>query len=537
MEKLFHMNIRRLFLVTSAIVLLVIIGLAVVNRLALWSLVVVGPIILLGLHDVLQSRHSLLRNFPLLGHGRYFMEAFRPEIYQYFVESNTNGSPFSRQFRSIAYQRAKGELGTHPFGTESDVYEGGYEWMPHSMEARHLDLSNPRIKIGGPSCTQPYMASVLNISAMSFGSLSSNAIQALNQGAALGEFAHNTGEGGLSNHHERYGGDLVWQIGTGYFGCRNQDGSFDLEAFAEKASRAQVKMIEVKLSQGAKPGHGGILPAGKVTPEISKIRGVPMGRDVLSPPTHSAFDTPVGMLEFLRKLEERSGGKPVGIKLCIGSRVEFLSICKAMQETGLSPSFITVDGGEGGTGAAPLEFSNSVGMPLREALVFVQNALRGIDRRDSIRLIAAGKIITAFHMVRAMALGADLCNSARGMMFALGCIQAQKCNSNICPVGIATQNDFLAHGLVVGEKAVRVASFHRETVAAFVELLGAAGLSSPGDITPDHVMRRIDNRAVKSYRDCYEHLAPGALIHGPVPQSFVDDWQEASPQSFRVTRP
>jgi len=390
----------------------------------LWLLLVIGPLILLGLYDVIQTRHALLRIYPVIGHGRYVMEDVRPEIQQYFVESNINGTPFSREFRSIIYQRAKGDLDTRAFGTQRNVNRVGYEWMNHSLAPKPVEKVEHRVSIAGDDCTQPYEASHLNISAMSFGSLSRNAILALNSGAQIGGFAHNTGEGGLSQYHLEPGGDLIWQIGTGYFGCRNRNGQFDADKFKERSRHTAVKMIEIKLSQGAKPAHGGILPKEKLTPEIAEIRGVSLGHDVISPPTHSTFSTPVGLLEYVKQLRELSGGKPTGFKLCIGYRSEFLAICKAMLETGILPDFITVDGAEGGTGAAPLELTNSVGMPMRDGLRFVHNALQGTGLRSKIRIIAAGKIVTAFHMFRTIALGADLCNVARPMMIALGCIQS-----------------------------------------------------------------------------------------------------------------
>ncbi|MBX2859809.1 MAG: FMN-binding glutamate synthase family protein, partial [Vampirovibrio sp.] len=378
----------------------------------------------IGYANALQTKHAIRRNFPILGEGRYLMEAVRPEINQYFVESDIEGRPFHRVQRSNVYQRAKKALNTHPFGTKHDVYQEGYEWINHSLIPVEPPHEDPRVTIGGDHCTQPYSASIFNISAMSYGSLSKNAVLALNEGAQIGRFAHNTGEGGLSPHHLKPGGDIIWQIGTGYFGCRTPEGNFCPENFKKRATLNNVKMIELKLSQGAKPGHGGILPAEKVTEEVAEIRGVKLGKDVMSPPAHQAFNTPRGLLEFLAKLRELSGGKPVGFKLCVGSKQEFLSICKAMVETGLLPDFITVDGSEGGTGAAPLEFSDSVGMPLNDGLVFVHNALVGCDLRNKIRVIASGKVTTAFDLISKLAMGADMCNSARGMMFALGCIQA-----------------------------------------------------------------------------------------------------------------
>jgi len=525
--------IRRLFF-TLAVVLPLAIGLAASVWIhALWALMVVVPFLMVGFHDVLQRRHSLLRIYPVLGHGRYLFEIARPEIQQYFVESNIDGAPFSREFRSVIYQRAKGAPDTLPFGTQRDVERVGYEWMTHSLAPHEAPDEPPRVKIGGSACSRPYLASYLNISAMSFGSLGKNSILALNHGARMGGFAHNTGEGGLSPYHLEPGGDLVWQIGTGYFGCRTPDGRFDPEKFKEGAGRDAVKMIEIKLSQGAKPGHGGILPASKLSQEIANIRGVPMGNDVISPPAHSVFSTPAGLMEFVARLRELSGGKPVGFKLCIGYRLEFLSICKAMLTTGVHPDFITVDGAEGGTGAAPVELSNSVGMPMRDGLLFVNSALLGIDLRREIRIIAAGKIVTGFHMVRALALGADLCNSARGMMFALGCIQARKCNTNHCPVGITTQDPVRNQGVVVSDKARRVARYHGATIRSFLELVGATGHDSPAEIGPRDVLRRIDTTTIKRYGEIYEYLPEGSLLDRPgVPRAWATNWSRASADHF-----
>jgi hypothetical protein len=440
-----------------------------------YSFVIILPIIIIGIIDMTQKNHSIKRNFPLVGRMRYWAEWMRPKIYQYFIESDTDGMPFNRLNRSVIYQRAKKVNDTTPFGTQLNVYEIGYEWLNHSIMPLHGTLINhdPRIIVGGPQCLQPYSASIYNISAMSFGALSKNAILALNHGAKLGGFAHNTGEGGLSPYHLEPGGDIIWQIGTGYFGCRHKDGSFNDEEYEKRAKLPNVKMIELKLSQGAKPGHGGILPAAKVSDEIATIRLVEKGRDVISPPFHSVFNTPTEMLLFIKKLRDLSGGKPIGFKLCVGRKSEFLAICKAMVKTSIYVDFITVDGGEGGTGAAPLEFSNSVGMPLRDALAFVHDALNGFALKRHIKIIASGKIATGFDIIKNIAIGADMCNSARGMMLALGCIQALVCNTNKCPTGVTTQNPKLAAGLVISDKKVRVANFHSETVKITVELMSA----------------------------------------------------------------
>ncbi len=496
----------------------------------LWSLVVLGPIILLGYRDMAQKQHTILRNFPVLGHFRFLLEEIRPEIHQYFVESDTDGAPFNRQQRSVVYARAKNARDTIPFGTMRDVYEVGYEWVNHSLMAKHIDLKDMRIDIGGPDCKQPYSASILNVSAMSFGALSSNAVRALNLGAKMGKFAHNTGEGGISPYHLQ-GGDLIWQIGTGYFGCRTHEGEFNPETFQMRATHENVKMIEIKLSQGAKPGHGGILPAAKLTKEISEIRDVPMGHDVNSPPGHRAFSNPLEMVEFIAQLRELSGGKPVGFKLCVGKRREFLAICKAMLQTGITPDFITVDGGEGGTGAAPTEFTDSIGTPLVEGLIFVHSALLGCGLRDRIKIISSGKVTSGFGVIKRLALGADACNTARGMMMALGCIQAQKCNTNACPVGVATQDPRYAEGLVVEDKAQRVYNFHRNTEVSVSEMLGAMGLAGTDEVRPWHLMRRTGPTEIRNYSEIYDFLEPGVLLNDP-PPSFARAWHAASAERF-----
>ncbi|MEZ4955091.1 MAG: FMN-binding glutamate synthase family protein [Saprospiraceae bacterium] len=490
----------------------------------LWSLVVLLPIILLGVYEMMQTKHAIMRNFPVLGRGRYIMENLRPKIYQYFIESDTDGTPLNRLSRTVVYQRAKKQLDTTPFGTQLDVYGEGYEWLNHSiaaLDAHALD-HNPRITIGGPECQQPYSCSVLNVSAMSFGSLSKAAILALNGGAKIGGFAHNTGEGGISPYHLQFGGDLIYQVGTGYFGSRTKDGDFSPEAFAKQAAQPSVKMIELKLSQGAKPGHGGILPAQKNTAEIAAIRGVDQGTTVNSPPYHKAFTTPIGLLQLIQQMRELSGGKPIGFKLCIGRKSEFLGICKAMVETGIKPDFISVDGGEGGTGAAPMEFSDSVGMPFRDGLAFVYDALVGYGLKKDIKIIASGKIVTGFHLFRAIAIGADVCYSARAMMLALGCIQALECNQNTCPTGVATQKPELVKGLVVSDKKERVANFHRSTVEAFVELLAASGIDHPNDINRTDVYRRVTMNEIRRYDQVYPYLAPGCLLQE---STTPDEWK------------
>lgn len=471
------------------------------------------PLIAVGLRDMNQSRHAILRNFPLVGHGRYIADWMRPKIYQYFIESDTDGTPINRDKRSLVYQRAKKQIDTAPFGTQLDVYAEGYEWMAHSIRPKnHHELNHdPRVRIGGPQCTQPYELSIFNISAMSYGSLSKAAVLALNYGAQMGGFAHNTGEGGISPYHLEGGGDLIYQVGTGYFGCRADDGGFSPELFRETVSNTQVKMIELKLSQGAKPGHGGILPAEKNTPEIAAIRKVKPHTQVDSPPFHRAFSTSEGMLELIQQMRELAGGRPVGFKFCLGNPEDFKEICRAIRNTGIYPDFITVDGGEGGTGAAPLEFTDHVGMPFRDALATVDNMLRGFDLRKNIKIIGAGKILSGFSIFRALSLGADACYSARGMMLALGCIQALECNKNTCPTGVATQDPKLIKGLVVDNKKFRVANYHRKTVEAFVELLGAAGLEHPSQLHRGLVYRRVWMHEVKRYDEIYPYVEIGSM--------------------------
>ena len=503
-----------------------------------WFALIVAPLAffgffaLLGLRDLFQTRHAILRNYPISAHLRFLLEGIRPEMRQYFFETDKDGMPFSRDKRAVVYPRAKGELDKRPFGTQYDVYENQFEWMLHSMAPRPVTDAGFRISIGGPACTQPYLASVFNISAMSYGSLSGNAVLSLNRGAKLGGFAHDTGEGGYSPYHQKHGGDIIWEIGSGYFSARNKDGSFSPERFAEVSANPQIKMVELKLSQGAKPGHGGVLPAAKITPEISRIRGIEMGRDCVSPAFHTAFKTPIEMIHFIARMRELSGGKPAGFKLCIGHRWEFLALVKAMLETGITPDFIVVDGKEGGTGAAPIEFMDHLGMPLRDGLTFVHSALVGAGLRDRVRIGAAGKITTAFDMARAMALGADWCNAARGFMFAVGCIQAQTCHTGECPTGVTSQDPTRNRAIVVADKAQRVANFHRETLHALAELVAAAGLSHPSELQPHHFMRRITADRVLSFAEIYRFLAPGELLGGSDHPLFRDAWAMARADSF-----
>jgi glutamate synthase domain-containing protein 2 len=498
-----------------------------------WPALVFGILGAIGIRDLVQTRSSVLRNYPIMAHFRFLFESIRPEIRQYFLEDDYEETPFSRVQRSIVYQRAKNALDKRPFGTQLDVYAPQYEWVNHSMLPADIETHDFRVQIGHTQCAKPYSASVFNISAMSFGALSANAILALNEGAKRGRFFHDTGEGSISRYHRERGGDLVWEIGSGYFGCRNPDGSFNAERFAENAASDQVKMIEIKLSQGAKPGHGGVLPGAKVTTEISLARGVPIGIDCISPARHTAFSTPMGLLEFVAKLRELSGGKPVGFKLAIGHPWEWFGIAKAMVKSGIQPDFIVVDGGEGGTGAAPLEFTNHVGAPLREALLLVHNTLVGLNMRGPIRIGAAGKIITAFDLLRTIAIGADWCNSARGFMFALGCIQSQSCHTSLCPTGVATQDPLRQRALVVPDKAERVYNFHQNTLKALKEMLSAAGLSHPDQLGPEHVIRRVSSTEVRSLAALHHFVRPGEL-HAETPEHpvFRIFWPQANPDSF-----
>ncbi len=472
---------------------------------ALWALLF-GILTLVGVYDLFQTRHAILRNYPILGHLRFILEFIRPEIRQYFVEGDIEAEPFSRKQRAVVYQRAKGASDVRPYGTQLDVRARGYEWINHSLRTTQIDSHDFRLWIGGrpdapnpgvSPCTQPYNASIFNISAMSFGSLSANAVMAMNWGAKMGGFAQDTGEGGISSYHRRHGGDLIWEIGSGYFGCRRDDGSFNPERFAEQAADPQVKMIEIKISQGAKPGHGGILPAAKVTAEIAAARHVPEGVDCVSPSSHSAFSTPIELMRFIARLRELSGGKPTGFKLCIGHLWEWFAIVKAMLETDITPDFIVVDGAEGGTGAAPVELTDHVGAPLQEALNFVNGTLIGTGLRERIKIGAAGKITTAFDAARMFALGADWVNAGRGFMMSVGCIQAQICHTGLCPTGVTTQDPVRQRALVVSDKAPRVAQFHANTLHALREMLQSAGLTHPDELTPFHIVRRISDSRIR----------------------------------------
>jgi glutamate synthase domain-containing protein 2 len=493
-----------------------------------------AALVLVGLWDISQPRHSIRRNYPVIGHVRWWVEMVRPEIRQYLIEADEEAAPFSREQRALVYERAKGEPGEHPFGTLLDAYRDGYEFVGHSMmPAKPADPESFRITIGGPDCAQPYSSSVFNISAMSFGALSANAIRALNKGAKKGGFSHDTGEGSLSPYHQENGGDIVWELGSGYFGCRTPDGHFDPDRFVEHARLEQVKMIEIKLSQGAKPGHGGVLPGEKVSPEIAATRGVPVGVDCISPSRHTAFSTPLQMMDFIVRLRELSGGKPVGFKLCVGHPWEFMCIVKAMLVSGVTPDFIVVDGTEGGTGAAPTEFSDHIGVPMREGLLFVHNTLVGAGLRDRIKIGVACKIVSAFDIVSVLAIGADWANAARGFMFAIGCVQSRSCNTNRCPTGVATQDPVRQKALVVPDKAERVYNFHRLTLRALSDMLAAAGLEHPDQVKPHHLARRISATEIKLFDELHTFLEPGSLLDGSVASEiYVRNWRRATEASF-----
>ncbi|MCB1358416.1 MAG: FMN-binding glutamate synthase family protein [Maritimibacter sp.] len=500
-----------------------------------WGGLILGAGLLgsgIGIYDLIQSRHAVLKNYPVLARIRFLLEGIRPEIRQYFLESDHEEVPFSREQRALVYQRSKNLEGLRPLGSLRNQQQVGHEWINHTIAPRHIDSADFRVTFGA-DCAQPYDSSVLNISGMSFGALSPNAIEALNQGAKAGGFAHTTGEGSISRFHRKHGGDLIWQVGSGYFGCRTPEGRFDPEAFARQATDDQVKMIEVKLSQGAKPGHGGILPGAKVTETIAEARGIPVGVDCISPASHSAFSTPLELVAFIDRLRDLSGGKPVGIKLCVGHPWELFAIAKAMIETGSQPDFITVDGAEGGTGAAPVEFADHIGAPLREGLMLVHNTLTGLDLRARTRIVASAKLISAFDIARACALGADSCNMARGFMFALGCIQAQTCHTGKCPTGVTTQDPARYRALNVSDKAARVANFHASTLRALRETVGASGHGHPSDLSPQHLMIRINSREVRSAESQYDWLEPGSLLSKKTAHpAFAKFWAMARPDSF-----
>lgn len=516
------MSVKQIFITSSLIAVLAILLLGLINSYFWLGFIVVAPVIFIGLLDMIQKKQTIRRNFPVIGNFRYMLEKVRPEIMQYFVETDTEGKPINRLFRSVIYQRSKNETSTSPFGTQWDVYRPGYEWIEHSIYAANpSDLEQEqRVLVGGKDCLKPYLASRLNISGMSFGSLSKNAVLAMNAGAKIGGFAQNTGEGGLSPYHLQHGGDLIWQIGTGYFGCRTENGEFNPELFREKAQLDNVKMIEIKLSQGAKPGHGGILPAAKNTEEIAAIRHIIPHTTVNSPPAHTAFNSAEGLMRFVKQLRDLSGGKPVGFKVCIGKKAEFAELCEAMITTGIKPDFIAIDGGEGGTGAAPIEFADSIGMPLRDGLSFAIDTLRGYDLKKDIRVIAAGKVFNGFHIARLIAIGADMVSVARAMMLATGCIQALQCHTNTCPTGVATQDAGLMKGLVVADKAQRVANFHEATIKSFIELVAASGVLSAEDLNREHIFRRVGATQVLKYSEIYPEVSVGQYLKS-LPSKFV----------------
>jgi glutamate synthase domain-containing protein 2 len=499
-----------------------------------------GVLFVIGFIDILQNHHSILRNYPLIGHLRFLLEYIRPEIRQYFLENDEEKIPFSRNQRAMVYSRSKKANDKRGFGSTKLMYGQDGEWLGHSNSPLHPDPHSFRIQVGGKCCLQPYSLSIFNISAMSFGALSANAIRALNKGAKLGGFAHDTGEGSISPYHREFGGDIIWEIGSGYFGCRNNDGSFSEEKFAAQASDPQIKMVEIKLSQGAKPGHGGVLPGAKVTAEIALTRGVPSGEDCVSPAKHSAFSSPLELMQFIARLRKLSGGKPIGFKLCIGHPWEFFGIAKAMLETDIFPDFIVVDGSEGGTGAAPVEFTDHVGMPLREGLRLVHNTLVGIGKRKEISLGASGKIISAYDIIRALAIGADWCNSARGFMFALGCIQSRSCHTDKCPTGVATQDPIRQRALVVSDKSERVYAFHKNTIESLAELIGAAGLTHPNEITADYLMCRDAAGNAISLISKLPTISAGALLQkvdsqSNLPQDFELYWNRSLTNKFGLS--
>jgi len=528
------MSARKQFYLYTFIVYLIIALIHLFWHPIVWALVIVLPLSILGCYDIFQRRKNVLRNYPVWGHWRYILLSIRPMIQQYFINTDQSGRPFNAAQRDLVYTRSEGKLDMQPFGTQLDVHETGFEWVNHSMQPTEPTADCARITVGGPACKQPYSASIYNISAMSFGALSSEAIRALNRGARLNNFYHNTGEGGASKHHLREGGDVVWQIGTGYFGCRSVEGGFDSEKFHEQAQHANIKMIEIKLSQGAKPAHGAVLPGEKVTKEIAEARGVSVGVTVDSPARHRAFSTPLELIQFIQRLRELSDGKPIGFKLCLGNRIDFMAICKAMIKLDIYPDFITIDGCEGGTGAAPVEFTDHIGVPLNEGIIYIHNTLVGCGIRKHIRLIASGKVITGFDLVTKLALGADICNAARGMLFSIGCIQSRRCHTNTCPTGIATQNPELRYALNIDEKSKRVSHFHEETIQSFLQVLGATGLSHASELYPGIIHRRISRDKALTYDEIFPYLEENQIIDGNAPCLYQKFWNAASSDSFVI---
>ena len=518
----------------AAPALLLILGIVLAIIGSPWWLLLAGvglALTAVAVVDYVQARNSILRNFPLLGHARFLLEEIRPMIQQYFIERNWDGKPFDRDARALIYSRSEGRPSVKSFGTELDVRQSGYEFLTHSVAPAPVADSEHRVRIGGPDCTQPYDASLFNISSMSYGALSANAVKAMGAGAAKGGFLHETGEGGLTHFHLDSGADIGWEFGSGYFGCRTLDGKFSPEEFRKKALLPQIKVITLKLSQGAKPGLGGVLPAPKVTEEIAQIRGVPAHQDCISPPSHSAFSTPRELMEFIGELRRLADGKPVGFKLCVGTRTDVLALCKAMLETGIRPDYILVDGAEGGTGAAPLEYQDHMGTPLTEGLLIVHEALVGAGLRDTIRIGAAGKVASGHDIVRRLIQGADFCLAARPMMMAVGCIQAQKCHTDRCPTGITTQNPRFSRGLDPVTKGERVFRYHRATVTEVVQLIATLGANGPHELHRSMLMRRISQTEVVSYAELHEWLRPGQLLTDPPPR-WARDWERATADSF-----
>lgn len=518
---------QKQFYLISLLIVLAILSAATIWPKSLYFFILVVPIILLGIMDTF-SKNNVLYNFPVIGHIRFLMEFISPEIRQYFLEDDKSGRPYNREQRDLIKMRAKGISGTHPFGTERDIKDEGFNFTLHSLDVKKVPLEAARVIVGGPQCKQPYSSSRLNISAMSFGALSSRAVLAMNKGARLGGFSQDTGEGGLTEYHLRYEADIVWEIASAYFGCRTKEGFFDDEIFRQKATQPSIKMIAIKLSQGAKPGDGGLLPGAKVTKEIALYRGIPEGEDCQSPANHPEFSTPRGLLNFVARLRKLSDGKPIGFKLCVGQKSNFLGICKAMLETGILPDFITIDGAEGGTGAAPTEFSDYVGLALDEALPFVHSSLVGCNLREHIKLLASGKIVDGFDMLQKIALGADACNVARPMMFAVGCIQAMRCNTGHCPTGVTTQDPNRAKAIDIDVKAQHVKSYHHETINSFLLLVGALGVDHPDKLNPSMIWYRLGNQKAKNYAELYHYLQPGALLSDSIPEDFAEDWQKAN---------
>lgn len=522
---------QKLFFISASMIILILSGLTWINPFYGYLFIIVLPLIMLGIFDS-YSKNNVLYNYPVLGHIRFLMEFISPELRQYFIEDDKSGRPYNREQRDLIKKRAAGQSGTHPFGTELDIKDRGFNFVLHAMHVQKVPKHAARFLIGGPQCQQPYSSSRLNISAMSFGALSSQAVRAMNKGAKLGGFSQDTGEGGLTDYHLEFGADVVWEIASGYFGCRTKDGRFDEADFKKKANQACIKMIAIKLSQGAKPGDGGLLPGAKVTEEIAKYRQIPQGQDCQSPANHPEFSTPSGLLHFVARLRKLTFGKPIGFKLCIGRRDDFLSICKAMLETNILPDFITIDGAEGGTGAAPSEFSDYVGLSLDEALPFVHASLVGCNIRQFIKILVSGKIVDGFDMLQKIALGADGCNVARPMMFAVGCIQALRCDKGDCPTGVTTQDPKRAKAIDVDSKAVYVKNYHEQTMQSFLQLVGAIGVSHPDDLTPAMIKQQQGHQQISDYRAMYHYLKPGELLGKTIPKDFADDWQNASAHHY-----